>query len=57
MGGKKLKTENILNYLSEGFLRGKTNSNESIIIHNEIRIGVTHVKITLRFIEYFDLNI
>ena len=49
---KKIKTEDILNYLAGGFLRGnigflKTNTTERIkgptTVQREIRIGVTHV--------------
>jgi len=49
---KKIKTEEILNYLGEGFLRGnicslKPNTNEQFkgptTIQHEIRTGVTHV--------------
>jgi len=49
---KKIKTEEILNYLAEGFLHGnisflKANTNEQFKgpskIHYDIRIGVTHV--------------
>jgi len=50
---KKIKTEEILNYLGEGFLHGnisflKPNTNEQLkgpsTIHHDIRIGVTHVR-------------
>jgi hypothetical protein len=50
---KKIKTEDILNYLAGGFLRGnigflKTNTTERIkgptTVQREIRIGVTHVR-------------
>lgn len=49
---KKIKAEDILNYLAGGFLRGnigflKTNTTERIkgptTVQREIRIGVTHV--------------
>ena len=49
---KKIKVEDMLNYLSEGFLRGNINLLKSSIIEqskglttvsNEIRIGITHV--------------
>jgi hypothetical protein len=49
---KKIKAEDILNYLAEGFLRGninclKSNTNEQIkrstTVQHEIRIGITHV--------------
>ena len=50
---KKVKTEDILNYLAGGFLRGnigflKSNTTERIkgptTVQREIRIGVTHVR-------------
>jgi len=50
---KKIKTEDILNYLASGFLRGnigflKSNTTERIkgptTVQREIRIGVTHVR-------------
>jgi hypothetical protein len=50
---KKIKTEEILNYLGEGFLHGnisflKPNTNEQLkgpsTTHRDIRIGVTHVR-------------
>lgn len=50
---KKVKVEDLLNYLAGGFLRGnigflKSNTTERIkgptTVQREIRIGVTHVK-------------
>lgn len=52
---KKLKIEDLLNYLAEGFLHGhinslKSNTNEQLkgttttTIQHEIRIGVTYVR-------------
>jgi hypothetical protein len=49
----KIKVEEILNYLSEGFLRGNLNSfkfntteqsKRPTRVQNEIRIGVTYVR-------------
>ncbi len=54
---KKIKTEDILNYLAGGFLRGnlgflKSNTTERIkgptTVQREIRIGVTHVRNDIR---------
>ncbi len=54
---KKVKTEDILNYLAGGFLRGnlgflKSNTTERIkgptTVQREIRIGVTHVRNNIR---------
>jgi hypothetical protein len=55
---KKIKTEDILNYLAGGFLRGnigfiKSNTTERIkgptTVQREIRIGVTHVRKNQKF--------
>jgi formate dehydrogenase maturation protein FdhE len=55
---KKIKTEDILNYLAGGFLRGnigflKTNTTERIkgptTVQREIRIGVTHVRHKIKY--------
>jgi hypothetical protein len=55
---KKIKVEDILNYLAGGFLRGnigfiKSNTTERIkgptTVQREIRIGVTHVSNTRKF--------
>ncbi len=56
---KKLKTEDILNYLASGFLRGnigflKSNTTERIkgptTVQREIRIGVTHTYVELALV-------
>jgi len=56
---KKIKTEDILNYLASGFLRGnigflKSNTTERIkgptTVQREIRIGVTHVRNNKNFL-------
>jgi hypothetical protein len=56
---KKIKTEDILNYLAGGFLRGnlgflKSNTTERIkgptTVQREVRIGVTHVRNKIIFL-------